>query len=206
MSLGRLPSEFLQGCGLSAWQIRNSQLYDPDLSPAEITQLQYEVFDLRTSGSIYVGGVFIAYSIDDARFVDELYDRLTDKGVAVWLDRHDILAGDRHKQVTRAIRLNDVVLLVLSQASVNSDWVASELELVRRKEREEGRDVLCPIALDDSWKEKFTTGSVDHVLWRQVAKKNVLDFSKWQFDESEPPFQKLLRGLKSNYPPSRGTR
>ena len=95
-----------------------------------------------------------------------------------------------------AIHLNDIVLLVLSKSSVDSDWVEYELEKAQQKEKDEKRDVLCPVALDKSWEAKL-----DDVLWRQVKKKNVLDFSKWKTKAFAPVFQKLLDGLKKYYPP-----
>ena len=52
-------------------------------------------------------------------------------------------------------------------------------------------------ALDDAWKAKM-----NDVLWRQVKKKNVLDFSKWKTKAFEPQFQKLVTGLKIYYEPA----
>ena len=100
------------------------------------------------------------------------------------------------RQVDRAIRINDVVLLVLSEASVNSVWVDHELRVAHKKEQEEKRDVLCPVALDEAWKDKM-----NEVLWEQVlTTKHVLDFSKWATEaEFEPQFQKLVTGLKIYY-------
>ena len=48
----------------------------------------------------------------DAGFVDEIRSRLIEKGVSVWLDRHDLVAGLLQKEIDRAVRLNDVVLLL----------------------------------------------------------------------------------------------
>jgi hypothetical protein len=96
--------------------------------------------------------------------------------------------------------LNDVVIVVLSDGSTRSDWVENELEMARQKERQETRDVLCPIALDDSWRTKMELEESNRVLWRTLASKFIVDFSNWkterEFDES---FRKLLRGLKLNY-------
>ena len=89
------------------------------------------------------------------------------------------------------------MLLVLSDSSIKSDWVEAELEWTLRKEKDEKRNVLCPVALDDSWKGKVE----DDVLWRQVKKKNVLDFSKWKTKAFDTPFQKLEDGLKRYYGP-----
>ncbi len=140
--------------------------------------------------------MFISYSHDAAEAVHRIYERLKEEDITVWLDRHDLVAGDLQRQVDRGLRLMDVVLLVLSESSIESDWVEHELETGRKKEKEEKRDVLCPIALDDSWKAK-TEGDV---LWRQLKKKNVLDFSRWQTRDFEAQFRKLLDGLKIYYP------
>ncbi len=91
------------------------------------------------------------------------------------------------------------MLLVLSEPSVHSDWVEHELEVARKKEKDENRDILCAVTLDDAWE-----GKMNDVLWRQVKKNNVLDFSKWETeDEFEPQFQKLLKGLKIYYEPEK---
>ena len=87
------------------------------------------------------------------------------------------------------------MLLVLSEPSVHSDWVEHELEMARKKEKDETRDILCPVTLDDAWK-----GEMNDVLWRQVKKRHVLDFSKWETGgEFAPQFQNLVTGLKIYY-------
>ena len=60
------------------------------------------------------------------------------------LDRHDVVAGTIQDQVWRAIQLHHVVILVLSEDSVKSDWVENELEMARNKERAEGTRRLVP--------------------------------------------------------------
>jgi hypothetical protein len=195
-SKGQIPHEFLRGCGMLPWEIELARLYDPNLTPGQIADiLDRDIFAKRTDGPLYLGGIFISYSHADSKFVDKLHMQLKDSGANVWLDRHDMLAGDMERQVARAIRINDVVIVVLSRNSVESDWVEHELEMARKKEKEEHRDVLCPVALDDIWKQKVKAD----VLWRQLKKKTVLDFSKWKSKEFSPQFDKLLKGLKCNY-------
>jgi hypothetical protein len=180
------------------------RVYDPALTGAQIADLQTAIFLERTKGVILIGGVFISYSHVDAKFANKIYDRLKQDGVPVWLDRHDMVAGSLQKQIGRAIRLYDVVLLVLSSASIKSDWVENELEMARRKEKEENRDVLCPVALDDSWKAKVENiESDDRQLWRTLTKKNILDFANWQTAAFDMQFDKLLRGLKIYYEPKK---
>ena len=142
--------------------------------------------------------MFISYAHTDSAFVDKVRQRLMKEGASVWLDRHDAVAGPLKRQVTDAIRVNNVVLLVLSKASVDSDWVAYELKKAREKEKKEGRDVLCPVALDATWKAR-----IDDPAWLYLTDKLILDFPVWENDEAfDPQFQKLLKGLKIYYPPA----
>lgn len=202
LSQGKIPAEFLRGCGFTSSQILDAKLYDPALTAVQIRDLQFRVFDERTRGPPYIGGVFISYSRADAKFVDKMYQRLGAEGIPTWLDRHDMVAGPLQKQVSRAIRINDVVLLVLSKSSINSDWVENELDMARRKEKDEVRDVLCPVALDDAWKSKvFGSEADDRALWRTLTHKNILDFSAGTSFDGQ--FNKLLRGMKIYYEPQK---
>ena len=60
-----------------------------------------------------------------------------------------------------------------------------------------------PIALDDSWQAKagVKTAIDADPDWRPVKKRHVLDFSKWKDDDAfDDAFEKLLRGMKKNFP------
>ncbi len=191
---GGIPEEFLRGCGFKPWQILDAKLYNPNLTRAEIIDIQYEILDARSTGSLLLGGVFISYSHADAGFADKIREKLTEKGVPVWLDRHDAVAGPLQKQIDHAIGAHNAVLLVLSEDSIASDWVEHELKTARRIERKEGRDVLCPVRLDDAWKDKR-----HDVNWGHITDKNILDFSKWRTKAFSGQFEKLLKGLKIYY-------
>ena len=194
LSKGRIPTSFLRGCGLKPWEILQTTLYDPDLTTVQINDIQYRIFEARTSGPLILGGAFISYSHEEAAFVDKLRSKLTEKGVSVWLDRHDAVAGPLQKQIDRAIGANNVVLLVLSERSIQSDWVEHEMKAARRIEKAEGRDVLCPVALDDAWKKRRYEVEREH-----ITKKNIIDFSKWKTKSFNAQFDKLLKGLKIFY-------
>jgi len=193
---GDISEGFLRDCGMMQWEIEVAHLYDMALTPEAISEiLDVRIFRARTEGPLYIGGIFISYSNADSKFVDKLDMELKKSGAAVWLDRHDLVAGSVDKQVVRALRIQDIVIVVLSENSINSDWVEYELEMARKKEKEEKRDVLCPVSLDDSWKAKIE----GDVLWRQLKKKYVLDFSSWQTEEFDSQFTKLLDGIKIYY-------
>src|SRR5208337_166132 len=89
LSKGRIPDTFLQGCGLAPWEVLSARLYDPNLTPHEVSELLYKVFDKRTHGPIFIGGLFISHSWENSEFVDMLCERLKREGANVWLDRHD---------------------------------------------------------------------------------------------------------------------
>ncbi len=196
LSRGQIPEVFLRGCGLSRWEILMAQCYDPDMTPGRwANELDPQFFDERFRGPMFARGVFISYSHADARFADKLYAQFANNGCPCWLDRHDMVAGDMQQQIHRALRRQDVVVVVLSKDSIESDWVELELETARGLEKERGSDVLCPVALDDSWRAK-TDGDV---LWRQLRKKLVIDFSSWKTKAFSTAFDKLYRGVLTNY-------
>jgi uncharacterized protein YjbI with pentapeptide repeats len=204
-SRGNIPKAFLHGCGLTPWEILAANLYRPELNPVDFTELQYQIFDAWTKGRSLINGCFISYSWKDAKFVDKLRERLLAEGINVWLDRHDMVAGTIQNQVWRAIQRYHVVILALSKDSITSDWVENELDMARTKERAEGRAVLCPVALDDAWKSKVAAkdgpGDPSRQLWRTLQQKLVIDFTRWNTKAFGESFQKLLRGLHTNYTP-----
>jgi uncharacterized protein YjbI with pentapeptide repeats len=196
LSKGKLPKSFLRGCGLPDWEIESAQLYNPDINNEEINKILYRMYDLRASQSLQISSLFISYSHTDSTFVDRLESYLNDLGIRFWRDIHDAKAGRLEKQIDRAIRLNPTVLLVLSKHSLKSDWVEHEVRTARELEKEMARDVLCPVALDDSWKNS----SWEKRIMEQITKYNVLDFSGWKDDEKfEDMFKKLIDGLKLFY-------
>lgn len=79
------------------------------------------------------------------------------------------------------------------------------MDMARRKEKSENRPVLCPIALDESWKSKVDVshgpGDENRQLWRTMVSKNVMDFSAWRTEAFQEVFDKLVRGLRLYYGP-----
>ena len=195
-SKGKIPEVFLKGCGLSDWEIELVKLYKPDLSNEEINNIQYKMYDLRARQAIQISPLFISYSHADSEFVDMICDNLTQKGVRYWRDIHDLTAGRMEKQIDRAISQNSTVLLVLSEHSLMSDWVEHEVRTARGLEKELGRDTLCPVALDDSWKSSHWPKR----LMERIMEYNILDFSEWEDDSKfDGMFRKLIDGLELFY-------
>ena len=195
-SKGKIPEQFLRGCGLSDLEIETMKLYNLDLSNDEISQVLYKVHDMRAQQALQISPLFISYSHADTSFVDKMEVYLNKSGIRFWRDVHDAKSGRLEKQIDRAIRQNPIVLLILSSNSIKSDWVEHEVRIARALEQEVKRDVLCPIALDDSWKISFWPKRI----MEQVMEYNILDFSAWE-DESkfDGMFRRLIDGLELFY-------
>jgi hypothetical protein len=117
---GRLPLAFLRGVGL------------PDLFIDYLPSL--------LSQAIQHYSCFISYSFKDQEFADRLYADLQNKGVRCWFAPHDLRIGERILDaVDAAIRLRDRVLLILSEHSINSDWVKDEVTAGSNKSESAGK-------------------------------------------------------------------
>ena len=195
-SKGKIPEVFLRGCGLTDWEIESAKLYNPELTNEEIVKIQYRIYDLRATQAIQINPLFISYSHADSAFVDKLETHLNIKGIRFWRDIHDAIAGPLEKQIDRAMRLNPTLILILSENSLKSDWVEHEVRKAWELGKEMGRDVLCPVALDNSWKSSPWPQRV----MEQVMEYNILDFSAWNvLAEFENKFTKLIEGLHIFY-------
>lgn len=195
-SKGKIPEDFLRGCGLSDLEIEFAKLYNPDLSNEEIGTINYRIHELSVKRAFQINPLFISYSHSNTDFVNAIEQLLINEGIRFWRDIHDARAGRLEKQIDAAIQLNDVVLLVLSEHSTNSDWVEHEARKAREKEKKTGKDALCPIALDDSWK----TCRWPERLREQMMEYNILDFSNWHDAPTfEKQFCKLVEGLNLFY-------
>ena len=195
-SKGKIPTKFLRGCGLSDLDIESAKLNNPDLNNQELDEILYKIHDLRGNQPIQISPLFISYSHADSPFVDKMETHLNAKGIRFWRDVHHAIAGRLEKQIDRAIQHNPIVLVILSESSIKSDWVEHEVRTARELEKETGRDVLCPVALENSWKNSPWPKRV----MEQVLEYNILDFSGWKDDaEFGKLFKKLLDGLELFY-------
>ncbi|MBI4683800.1 MAG: toll/interleukin-1 receptor domain-containing protein [Nitrospirae bacterium] len=199
LSADKIPEGFLRGCGLNDWQIEVTKLNNPDLSPEKLNDIIDRVKRVRSSYPIQQKNLFISYSHADADFVETLEAHLKSNHILYWRDIHDATAGPLNQVIDRAMRRNPTVLLILSRNSINSDWVEYEAQTARELEKELDRHVLCPIALDDSWKDSRWSA----VLRSQIKKYNILDFSSWKTHQTFlEQFDRLIGGLEIYYRPN----
>ena len=144
---------------------------------------------------------FISYSTQDQGFADKLYNDLQNAGVRCWFAPHDILAGRKlDKQIDDAIQMNDRLLLLLSKASMKSEWVKTEIASAGKRAKREKRPILFPLRLVDfktlkRWKCFDADTGKDSA--REIREFYVPDFSNWQDNASyRAEFERLVNSLK----------
>jgi hypothetical protein len=184
MRSGHLPLPFIRGCGLPDGLI--------DYLPA-----------LVAAGPIQFYSCFISYSTEDQDFANRLHPDLQNKGVRCWFAPHDIQGGKKiHEQIDEAIRVYDKLLLILSPASMASEWVKSEIANARHKEVNEQRQVLFPISVVPfekikAWKNFDADTGKDSA--REIREYFIPDFSRWKTDHDAyaQAFNRLVKDLRT---------
>ncbi len=198
-----IPEKFLKGCGYSDWQISASKLNSRHINSSEVTEICYEIIDLRANPTIQFYSCFISYSHKDKKFATKLHDALQEYGIRCWLDDHQLLPGDDiYEHVDRGIQLWDKVLLVCSENSLNSWWVDNEIltafekEQSLMKDRNEKVGVVIPINIDGYvFSETWTRG-----FKKQLQSRLVASFENWKTDANSYSKQlgKLVAALRAD--------
>lgn len=183
-SAGKIPEVFLQGCGV----------------PDDFITFIPSHFGIQQAIQFY--SCFISYSTKDEEFARRLYSRMRDEKLRVWFAPEDMKGGENlYEQVERAIQLYDRLLLVLSENSMQSKWVITEIQRARETEVKENRRKLFPITIVDfdkvkAWSCFDTDNGMD--LAKEVRRYFIPDFSNWKdYNNFETAFSKLLRDLKA---------
>jgi hypothetical protein len=180
--------------------------FEDTVSPHDTSEYlcKWTVTD-RGSHMLMETSCFISYSTKDEEFANRLHADLQDSGVRCWFASHDVKAGKKlHEQIDEAIRLYDRLLLILSEHSMNSEWVKTEVAHARQKEQSERRQVLFPISLApfekiQSWKCFDADTGKDSA--REIREYFIPDFSNWRDRNSyRKVFQRLVRDLRGGVP------
>jgi TIR domain/Pentapeptide repeats (8 copies) len=177
-----LPLSFLRGCGLPDEFI--------DYLPSRLNQ------------AIQFYSCFISYSTHDQAFAERLYADLQNKNVRCWFAPHDMQGGKKiHEQIDEAIRVYDQLLLILSDASMASKWVKTEIANALDKEQDTKKRVLFPISLVRfkairKWKSFYADIGMDSA--REIREYFIPDFSDWKnHDKYQDQFAQLIKDLKA---------
>ena len=183
-SKGRIPESFLRGCGVPAGMID----YMRSLVAAE--------------EGIEFYSCFISYSGADGEFARRLHARLQQANVRVWFAPEDMKIGDpMHETFETVIRFYDKFLIVLSEESMRSEWVKTELREACEAERATGKRKLFPIRLVDMeavrrWRHFDSDRGTD--LAAKLRSVLIGDFTRWkEHDPFEESFARLLADLRA---------
>jgi hypothetical protein len=128
--------------------------------------------------------VFISYSSRDEEFVRYLDSQLRLYGINVWFAPNSMRGGKKiHEQVERAIGERDKLILVLSEASLQSNWVSTEIIAAFSREERQERQIFYPIRVVDfeairAWKLFDADSGLD--IARRVREYYIPDFSEWR--------------------------
>lgn len=168
---GKIPEEFLRGCG--------------------VTQEMIEFSNSLRGKAIRYHSCFISYASADERFARKLHDDLQMNGVRVWFAPEDLKIGDPiEDSIDEAILSYDKLILVLSQHSMDRAWVRHEYMRAMKKEKETGQVVLFPLRIDDAVFD--TTEQWAYTL----HKRHLGDFRNWTNPlVYQNAFNRLLRDL-----------
>jgi hypothetical protein len=183
-SAGKIPAAFLRGCGI----------------PDDFITFIPSHFGIQQAIQFY--SCFISYSTRDEEFTRRLYSRMRDEKLRVWFAPEEMKGGQKlYEQIERAIQLHDRLLLVLSESSMQSEWVITEIQRARETGIREGRRKLFPISIVEfekvkAWRRFDADSGKD--LAKEVREYFIPDFSNWKdHDAFEKAFERLLRDLRA---------
>jgi hypothetical protein len=107
----------------------------------------------------------------------------------------DLKIGNKFRQrIDEAIHLQDKLLLLLSEHSIESLWVENEVEAALEKEDRQQREVLFPVRLDDTVMQTSQAWAATLRRTRHIG-----DFTNWTEPQAyQSAFDRLLQDLKQN--------
>ena len=184
-SQGVIPDNFLEDAGV----------------PEEIIDIARSI---RNGPPIQWHSCCISYSTKDEEFVQRLHSRMREANMRVWCAAKDLKGGRKlHEQVFEAIQTHDRLLIVLSEHSIQSEWVMTEIRKARETEKKEKRRKLFPIRLTDfETLRDWTCFDADtgKDLAVEVREYFIPDFSNWKVlaDGHPAAFESAFARLKKD--------
>jgi hypothetical protein len=140
--------ETLQFAAVTSKLLQQSDVLENELSAGLARDSKSS--DAQDSGSAQATTaaptVFISYSSEDSHFARSLSKALKERRIGVWFDEQEIRVGDSLiAQIGEALHVHDFMIIVLSPASVKSQWVQKELAEAMVREIKQKRVVILPV-------------------------------------------------------------
>jgi len=147
----------------------------------------------------------ISYSHHDRLFVEKLAARFAEEGVSIWVDARAMMEGQLiSEQLNQALENTDRVILVISEHSMASEWVKSEVRKVLQREKRSRRYILFPVRLVElelirRW--GFLSGTISREvdnLAKRILDRHILDFMNWEQPEVfESRFRRAMIAIRA---------
>ena len=170
---GKIPESFLRETGISDNIIQN--------------------IALLTEQGLSHQSCFISHSGKDLEFAEKLYSDLQNKGVRCWFASEDMKIGKKTwDSIYHYIRMRDIILLILSEDSISSDWVEDEVNAALAEENKSKKPIFLPIRVDSAVLDS-------DLAWAEYINKtrNICDFSNWKdHDAYHQALESLLDDIR----------
>jgi CheY-like chemotaxis protein len=147
---------------------------------------------------------FVSYASVDDEIATRIHRDLMRAGIKSFFAPEDLRIGDEIRpKINEKIRVHDKLLLILSEASINSDWVKAEVEVALQREHDRAQErpefqgnttILFPIKIDDAV-DGASGGWPAHVQ----RTRHVGDFRGWRKKSLyAKAFSRLLKDLRAS--------
>ena len=162
--------------------------------------------------------VFLCHASADKPAIRDLYKRLTADGVGAWLDAENLVPGQNWQvEIPKAIRESDVVIVCLSEKSVNKEgYVQREIKFALdiADEKPEGTIFIVPVRLEECnvpnrlnmyhWVDLFDANGYEKLMGalrlRATSIGATLQVKRNWLPKIAPPFTKLQEPDDYNKP------
>ena len=193
-SHGRIPEPFLQGCGLSTLEIEYVKLAASELETEQMNAILERIRQIRLQGGEHPGSCFIGFDHKDEEFARQLHADLQQHGIRCWfVPAHRKFGNPLRQMQDRERRLREKLVVILSEACIENEWIGEEVEAALLEETDGDRLVVLPVRLDDAVMQTQDDWAAHLKRVRPVG-----DFSQWKDTAHyQKAFQQLLKVLRA---------
>ncbi len=133
--------------------------------------------------------VFLSHSSKDIRKVEQIADRLEERGLEVWLSKRILKGGDHiFETIDHGLEVSRTLVLAISFSALKSDWVKLEGYTHRFRDPLNRERRFVPILLDEC--ENDIPGSIKQYQYldlRRLTQKSILEL----FNACNPESSKM---------------
>lgn len=154
--------------------------------------------------------IFLSHTSTDKPFVRKFAADLRNNGHTVWIDEAEINIGDSLiAKIREGLDSVDYIAAVLSQASIQSEWVKKELEIASNKEIKEKRVIVLPLIIESVEMPGFLEGKLYgdfsnennydktlQLLLRSLGDNKTVDKSKEELEEAKDLIKRHIQTIE----------